>query len=326
MLTQTMTSSATRISVRPTGMALGADIVGADIASMSDADLEVVRQALAEHLVVRFRGAGPSDRDFQAFAARLGPLRGSPDYTRSRRVYMADAPLVTVISNMVEEGQAVGEHGDGELNWHTDLGFEDEPAGFTFLLAREVPASGGDTHFANMYRACDGLPAELRTTVERLRCKHQASHNAQGGKRPGYVDIETDDPREMPGPIHPILRTHPATGRKALSGAALRRLCSRAAAGAQRGAARPPLGPGGPAPEHLGAAMAGRGPHRLGQSLHHASSRFVPRSGQPSDAPPRDPRRTTDLTWPPPRIVRPPPRRSAYGQAWSTASTSRFCV
>jgi taurine dioxygenase len=216
MLTQAVTTSSTHIAVRPTGAALGADVVGADIASMSDADLEVVRRALAEHLVLRFRGAGPSDRDFQAFAARLGPLRGSPDYTRSRRVYMADAPLVTVISNMVEAGQAVGEHGDGELNWHTDLGFEDEPAGFTFLLAREIPASGGDTHFANMYLACDALPAELRATVERLRCKHQASHNAQGGKRPGYADIETDDPREMPGPIHPILRTHPVTGRKAL--------------------------------------------------------------------------------------------------------------
>lgn len=205
-----------RVSVRPTGAALGADILEADIPSLSEADMAVVRQALADHLVLRFRAAGPSDRDFQAFAARLGPLRGSPDYTRSRPVYMADAPLVTVISNITEDGRAVGEHGDGELNWHTDLGFEDEPAGYTFLLAREVPASGGNTHFANMYRACDALPEALRAQAGRLRCKHQASHNAQGGKRPGFLDIETDDPREMPGPVHPILRTHPVSARKAL--------------------------------------------------------------------------------------------------------------
>jgi taurine dioxygenase len=216
MLAQAAANTSPHIVVKPSGLALGADIVGADIPNLSEAGMEVIRQALADHLVVRFRAAAPSDRDFQTFAARLGPLRGSPDYTRSRPVYMADAPLVTVISNMVEAGQAVGEHGDGELNWHTDLGFEDEPAGFTFLLAREVPASGGNTHFASMYRAGDALPAALRTRVERLRCKHQASHNAQGGKRPGYQDIETDDPREMPGPIHPILRTHPLTGRKAL--------------------------------------------------------------------------------------------------------------
>jgi taurine dioxygenase len=216
MSAQKMASMTSRLVVRPSGVTLGADIVGADIPSLSEADLEVVREAIAAHLVVRFRGAAPSDRDFQVFAARLGPLRGSPDYTRSRPVYMADAPLVTVISNMVDAGQAVGEHGDGELNWHTDLGFEDEPAGYTFLLAREVPVSGGNTHFANMYRACEALPATLRARVARLRCKHQASHNAQGGKRPGYQDIETDDPREMPGPVHPILRTHPVTGRQAL--------------------------------------------------------------------------------------------------------------
>ena len=216
MLAQAVADTDPHIVVRPSGRSLGADILGADIPNLTEAGLEVVRRALADHLVVRFRAAAPSDRDFQAFAARLGPLRGSPDYTRSRPVYMADAPLVTVISNMVEAGQAVGEHGDGELNWHTDLGFEDEPAGYTFLLAREVPVSGGNTHFANMYRACEALPAALRARVARLRCKHQASHNAQGGKRPGYQDIETDDPREMPGPVHPILRTHPVTGRQAL--------------------------------------------------------------------------------------------------------------
>lgn len=216
MSAQAIVHASSRLSVSPIGAALGADILDADIPALTEADMAVVRQALADHLVIRFRGAGPSDRDFQAFAARLGPLRGSPDYTRSRPVYMADAPLVTVISNMTEGGRAVGEHGDGELNWHTDLGFEDEPAGYTFLLAREVPPSGGNTHFANMFRACEALPAALRGQLERLRCKHQASHNAQGGKRPGFVDIETDDPREMPGPVHPILRTHPVSGRKAL--------------------------------------------------------------------------------------------------------------
>lgn len=216
MSAQAVASIPSRLSVRPTGAALGADILDADIPSLTEVDMLVVRQALADHLVIRFRAAGPSDRDFQAFAARLGPLRGSPDYTRSRPVYMADAPLVTVISNMTEGGRSVGEHGDGELNWHTDLGFEDEPAGFTFLLAREVPPRGGNTHFANMYRAFDRLPEALRAQLGRLRCKHQASHNAQGGKRPGFLDIETDDPREMPGPVHPILRTHPVSGRKAL--------------------------------------------------------------------------------------------------------------
>ena len=65
---------------------------------------------------------------------------------------------MTVVSNVSENGQPVGDHGDGELNWHTDLGFTDRPSGYTFLLAREVPPSGGNTSFANMYNAYERLP------------------------------------------------------------------------------------------------------------------------------------------------------------------------
>src|SRR4051812_9353547 len=74
-----------------------------------------------------------------------------------------------------------------------------------------------------MYSAVEALRPETRAYLEHpggrkaaLTCKHQASHNAQGGPRPGYKDIETTDVREMPGPIPPLLRTHPETGRKAL--------------------------------------------------------------------------------------------------------------
>ena len=84
------------------------------------------------------------------------------------------------------------------------------------LLARGVPPAGGKTWFASMYAAYDAMPEALKERVARLKMKHQASHNAQGGTRPGYKDIETNDVREMPGPIHPIARTLPFTGRKAL--------------------------------------------------------------------------------------------------------------
>jgi taurine dioxygenase len=111
---------------------------------------------------------------------------------------------------------AKGESGDGELRWHTDHGFMARPAGYTMLLAREVPVSGGDTSFLNMYRAYEELPKGLRARVEGLSLKHQASHGSTGQRRPGYLDLESDDPRDLPGAIHPIVRTHPETGRKAL--------------------------------------------------------------------------------------------------------------
>jgi taurine dioxygenase len=205
-----------RLEVRPTGASLGADVIGANLPDPSPSEMEQIRNALHEHLVLRFRGYDLSDVDFARFARRFGPLKPSPDYTRSRKVYVEDVPEMTVISNVTEDGKPVGEHGDGELNWHTDLAFEEFPSTLTFLLAREAPPEGGDTSFCNMYKAAELVSEDDWPRLTRFRLKHQCSHNAQGGRRPGYQDIETDDPREMPGPLHPILRTHPETGRKAL--------------------------------------------------------------------------------------------------------------
>ncbi len=205
-----------RLAVVPTGAALGATIEGFDPAQHTEAEFDAVRQALLDHQVIRIRGTNITDGDFERFGAKFGTLKPSPDFTRSRPVYLADAPNVTIISNVTEDGKPIGEHGDGELHWHTDLAFTDEPSALTMLLAREIPPTGGNTSFANMYRALEALSPATRALIEKLNCKHQASHNAQGGRRPGYKDIETDDVREMPGPLHPLVRTHPATGRKAL--------------------------------------------------------------------------------------------------------------
>jgi taurine dioxygenase len=206
----------TRLSVVPTGAALGATVEGFDPGHHTESEFNQVRAALLDHLVIRIRGTDISDADFERFGAKFGTLKPSPDFTRSRPVYLTDAPSVTIISNVTEDGRPIGEHGDGELHWHTDLAFTDEPSALTMLLAREVPPTGGNTSFANMYAALDALSPDTRRRIEKITCKHQASHNAQGGTRPGYRDIETDDVREMPGPIHPLIRTHPATGRKAL--------------------------------------------------------------------------------------------------------------
>lgn len=210
------TAEKSRISVNPVSEALGAEVTGVDLANLSADQFDLIRNALNEHLVLRFRGTNLNDIDFTHFAARFGDILPSPSYTRSRPVYIAEAPLVTVISNVTEDGKPVGEHGDGELHWHTDLAFTETPSALTMLLAREVPPAGGNTSFANMYRALEGLPADLRKRLSMLKLKHQASHNAQGGKRPGYAHLNISDPREMPGPIHPMVRVHPLSGRAAL--------------------------------------------------------------------------------------------------------------
>ena len=206
----------TTFAVVPTGAGLGATIEGFDPARAAPSEIAAVRRALLDHLVIRIRDTDITDVEFETFGKKFGTLKPSPDFTRSRPVYLQDAPNVTIISNVTEDGKPIGEHGDGELHWHTDLAFTDEPSAHTMLLAREVPPTGGNTSFANMYAALEALPEATRARIARLTCKHQASHNAQGGRRPGYKDIETEDVREMPGPIHPLVRTHPDTGRKAL--------------------------------------------------------------------------------------------------------------
>src|SRR5688572_22317770 len=203
-------------NVVPSGKALGATVEGIDLTAPNARDVDRILDALHAHLVVKLRAADLDDVAFTRLAERFGTLEGSPDYSRSRNVYVAESPLMTVVSNVNENGKPVGDHGDGELNWHTDLGFTDRPSGYTFLLAREVPPSGGNTSFANMYNAYERLPDETKTAIARLKLKHQESHTAQGVPRPGYRDIGTSDPRELPGPQHPIVRTHPVTSRKAL--------------------------------------------------------------------------------------------------------------
>jgi len=203
-------------AIQPSPAALGADVEGVALDAPGVDDLATLHDALRDRLVIRLRGYELDDVAFTRLAERFGELEGSPDYSRSRDVYVAASPKMTVVSNVTENGKPVGDHGDGELNWHTDQGFVERPSAYTFLIAREVPPAGGNTSFANMYRAYERLPDDVKQRIARLKIKHQESHTAQGIPRPGYKDIGTSDPRELPGPQHPIVRTHPESGRKAL--------------------------------------------------------------------------------------------------------------
>jgi alpha-ketoglutarate-dependent taurine dioxygenase len=204
------------ILVRPTGAALGADVEGAELGDLDDDDFGAIREGLQAHLVLRFRGNAIDDRSFIGLARRFGEVEPPEAHTRTAEMTVPGFREMSIISNLIEDGIAKGEAGDGELRWHTDHGFMERPVALSMLLARAVPAAGGDTSFANMYRAYEELPAGLKARVAGLRVKHQASHSSTGKRRPGYLDLASDDPRDLPGALHPIVRTHPETGKKAL--------------------------------------------------------------------------------------------------------------
>ena len=212
------------VTVRPTGAALAADIEGVDLSEPLDPEtLAAIKRAWAENLVLRFRGQTLSDDDLMRFSRHFGELDWAPIAAARVKVpgedrYVEVAPegrqYVMVISNVIEDGQPIGQLGAYEAIWHTDMSYVAEPPSASALYSLEVPPSGGDTGFCNMYLAYDTLPAELRRQVEGRLCRHDASRNSAGELRRGFVDAP--DPTQTVGAEHPIVRTHPVTGKKAL--------------------------------------------------------------------------------------------------------------
>ena len=202
------------ISVVPSGKALAADIRGADLSSkLDDASLKVILDAWSEHLVLRFRRQSLSDPQLEQFSARLGVLDRPPHYSPGT-VVTVKSDFVTVISNVVLNGKPIGDLGDGESLWHTDMSYNELPPMASALYALEIPRTGGETGFSNMYLAYETLPAALKKRVESLQCKHDSSRNSTGGLRRGQPEVTS--PRDAPGAVHPMVRTHPVTGRNAL--------------------------------------------------------------------------------------------------------------
>ncbi|HEV2187075.1 MAG TPA: TauD/TfdA family dioxygenase [Stellaceae bacterium] len=204
------------VRVLPTGAALGADIEGVDLAGpLSPETMAAIKKAWGEHLVLRFRGQRLSDDDLMRFSRQFGELDWAPIAAADVKIAGADEKqYVMVISNVVENGVAIGQLGAYEAIWHTDMSYIAEPPMASALYSLEVPPSGGDTGFCNMYLALETLPGELSRQIESKVCRHDASRNSAGELRRGYVDAP--DASQTVGADHPIVRTHPATGRKAL--------------------------------------------------------------------------------------------------------------
>src|SRR5438067_511944 len=202
-----------QVKVRPIEAALGADIEGADLAGpLRPETVAAIKAAWGDHLVLRFRGQRLSDDDLMRFSHHFGQLDWAPVAATN------DAPegreYIMVVSNVVENGQPIGQLGAYEAIWHTDMSYVPEPPSASALYSLEAPPTGGDTGFCNMYRAYETLPGELRQQVEGRMCRHDASRNSAGELRRGFVDAP--DPTQVVGAEHPIVRTHPVTGRKAL--------------------------------------------------------------------------------------------------------------
>jgi taurine dioxygenase len=201
------------LAIVPTGAPLAAEIRGIDLRRVTDSEFDAIHRAWLDHLVLLFRDQHLDDDDLIAFSRRFGELDLAPIQETGRR-FVEGHPELYVVSNVVENGVPIGSLGAGEAVWHTDMSYLADPPKASMLYALELPSSGGDTGFVNMYAAYEALPADLKQRVAGLRVKHDGTYNSGGYLRAGVTP--TDDPRDAPGTLHPLVSTHPETGRKCL--------------------------------------------------------------------------------------------------------------
>ncbi len=200
------------VEVRPLSPALGAEIRGVDLTQpIDDQTFARIADAWRDYLVILFRDQVLSEEDQVRFAQRFGALQGRPR-PASMRAESANVkhPEIMLVSNIRENGKPIGSLPDGEMQFHSDMCYIEKPAKGTFLYAIEIPSVGGDTHFLNMYAAYDALPADIKAKIDGRVAVNvfQYGSTSREGNNPNFD--------EHPHYTHPMVRTHPDSGRKAL--------------------------------------------------------------------------------------------------------------
>ena len=195
---------------------LGAEIIGLDLSKgVGAADIARIKAALADRGVLVFRDqADLTPAQHVAFSRNFGPLEIHVQHAFHHRGH----PEILIVSNVVEDGKPIGLTDAGRY-WHSDLSYVAEPSLGSLLHARELPEEGGDTLFANMVAAYDALPSGQRARIDGLEAEHsyEARNKIQRAKygdlRPGLSEEQRTKVRPV---IHPVVRVHPDSGRKAL--------------------------------------------------------------------------------------------------------------
>jgi taurine dioxygenase len=200
--------------VRAFDAAFGAEIIGLDLSRPLIAeDFARIHRAHLDHHVLVFRNQRITPAQQIEFTRRFGPLQVHVLHQFALAAY----PEVLIVSNIVENGKPVG-LGDAGHFWHSDLSYKEKPSLGSLLHAQELPLEGGDTLFANMHAAYDALPAHLREAIDGLHAEHTyLARYAELQKRsPWRPNLSAEQIAQVKPVVHPVVRTHPETGRKAL--------------------------------------------------------------------------------------------------------------
>lgn len=202
------------ITVRPVSGALGAEVSGVDLSEpISDQVFAEILSAFHAHLALFFRAQTLTREHLKAFTRRFGPLFRQPNIEA-----MADDPDVVAVLKEADE-TGISTFGG---TWHSDLSYLAEPPLGSVLYAVEVPPFGGDTVWANQYLAYETLSDSFKKIVDGLACvQGGAPHGVTHAPPPNLalsrsIRLVRGDPEADRERLHPTVRTHPQTGRKAL--------------------------------------------------------------------------------------------------------------
>lgn len=203
------------MQIAPLSDVLGAEVTDVDVGNLDDDAFEQIHDAFLKHHMLVFRDQDLPPTRQVSFSSRFGDL----DVHIQKQSAHPEHPELQILSNKKVDGKYVGSPSAGD-NWHSDLQYTDIPTLCTLLYAVETPKDGGDTEWANMYFAYETLSEETKRQLVGLHARHTFNrfrnprvdvpevYKEQGQKR--YVDVAPPDA------IHPVVRTHPETGREAL--------------------------------------------------------------------------------------------------------------
>jgi taurine dioxygenase len=209
---QAAPSSAPPFSVRPLTPRLGAELIGVDLAKGVDTTLfRAIYEAFLEHQVLLFGSQDlPPGRQVE-FARHFGEVQ----IHVMNQYHVQGYPELYFLSNLDERGNPTGRHPDkGTLAWHTDGSWRRVTGQATIIYSEIVPDKGGETHFCDMYGAYDRLSPEWKRRIARLRVVHNLDFSRT--RRHGEDPMTEAQRLEVPPVDHPIVRTHPETGRKCI--------------------------------------------------------------------------------------------------------------
>lgn len=198
------------LNVKALRPGFGAELLDVDLAEADEASLRAAVAAFQRHGAILARGQSMTPADLMRFISAFG----EPEDHTLKQFTLPGYPKIFVLSNRTRDGVPIGAHNDG-VGWHTDYSYKPEPVMCTMLYAVEVPPEGSDTLLADGCAAWNALSPERQKQLEPLKLHHSYQH-FMATRQYGRRELPAEVIRDNPDVEHPLIRTHPADGRKAL--------------------------------------------------------------------------------------------------------------